>query len=271
MLKRSMWICFVAGLMGAATMAQTPTPTPVPDCPELEGQPADVRTGYYLGQGLAYFAGNQLRAAENSFTCIIATIDSDSVAAYMNRATVRTASRFYEEAVEDYTEALRRDETLVTALNNRGILYAVLGETEEALADFDAVLSIDADNFGAANNKAVFQAIAGDVPGAISTLEAVIEDSGVADQLADLQDPESEVELEDLEINPEAARAYALLGIMYSKVSLENYRNYLTLQPSGDFRIADAAGSLESRFTFDLRLEDGTWWLAANYDTTAGR
>lgn len=271
MLRRSMWICLVAGLLSAAAAAQTPTPTPVPVCPELEGQPADVRTGYYLGQGIAFLSGNQLRAAENSFTCIIATIDADSVAAYMNRARVRATSRFYEPAIEDYTEALKRDPSLVAALNNRGILYAALGETDEALADFNEVLTLDAANFGAANNKAVFQAIAGDILGAIETLEGVIESSGVADQLAALNDPESQVDLEDLEINPEAARAYALLGIMYSKLSLENYRNYLTLQPGGDFRIADAAGSLESRFTFDLRLEDGTWWLAAAYDVTTGR
>ena len=54
---------------------------------------------------------------------------------------------------------------------------------------------------------------------------------------------------------------------MNSLKALQNYEDYITLTRSGaDSRITSAAGMLESQFTFELRLDDGSWLLQANYD-----
>jgi hypothetical protein len=46
----------------------------------------------------------------------------------------------------------------------------------------------------------------------------------------------------------------------------DNYTAYLTLmRGSADSRIESASGALESRFTFELRLDDGTWLYAASF------
>lgn len=270
-------------IIGSSVFAQDPTATPTPAgnptatpepkpvCPAFEGQSVEVRTSYYLGEGLAFFNSNQNSAAEFSFTCIIEVIDEDSIPAYMNRAAVRTVSRFYEEAIEDYSEALERDDSLTAAYNNRGILYTALSEEDLAAADFEQVIAIAPDNLLGYNNKAVYQIINGDLDGALATLDIVVEKSEVESQLEQVTREEEPLNVFDLEVDRNAARAYALRGIIYTQIALSNYEAYLALQPNGDYRIADIAGSLQSRFAFDLRLDDGTWWLAADYDRETGQ
>jgi tetratricopeptide (TPR) repeat protein len=262
----------VVFMVSMVAWGQDATPTPVPpNCPSFPNESDEIRTSYYMGEGLGYFQSGQLSTAQNSFSCIIVLIDNDYVPAYMNRAAVYTSQRRYEQAIADYDEAIERDANLVAAYNNRGILYTALGEFEEATADFERVLSLDSTSIAGYNNKAVFQAIQGDVLGAIDTLNQAIDISGVDEQLAQLKDPNRPADAPEIKVDPIAARSYALLGIMYSKIALQNYDDYAVLtRGSGDFRIADAAGALESRFTFDLRLEDGTWWLTADYNSTVG-
>lgn len=261
-------------IVAASAHAQEATTTPepdLPDCPSFAGESADVRTSYYLGEGLAFFTSSQLGAAEFSFTCIIEVIDEDNIAAYMNRAAVRTTQRLYEEAIADYSEALERNADLTAAYNNRGILYTALGENDDAQADFEQALVTAPDSLLALNNIAVFQVINDDLEGALATLDQILANSAVTSQLEQITRPENPLNVFDLEIDTIAARAYALRGIVYSRIALENFNAYQALVPNGDFRIADIAGSLESRFAFDLRLEDGTWWLAANYNALTGQ
>jgi len=66
--------------------------------------------------------------------------------------------------------------------------------------------------------------------------------------------------------DPDHALSYALLGIVYEMRARDNYSAYmLLLGGDADQRIQSAAGALESRFSFDLRLDDGTWLFAASF------
>ena len=115
-------------------------------------------------------------------------------------------------------------------------------------------------------NRAVVYALEGEYELAITDLEQAIELSDLEAVIADVTDPERPADQPWPEYDRDSAQAYALLGIIYSAQALDNYHKYLLLTGSeGDFRIQSAAGSLESRFTFELRLDDGTWLLAADF------
>lgn len=269
MIKRWMTVGTAALLLAAATptWAQEATPTPIPPiCTQFVGEPDDLRTSYYMGEGLGFYASGEYTRAVNSFTCILFEIDGNHVPAYMGRALVLTQRNDYDRALEDYSQAVRLEPNNVAALNNRGIVYTLRGEYEEAIADFNQALNLDDSFLTALNNRAVVYAIQGNYEDAIADLENAISQSGIDDVIADLRDPERPDNAPAPAYALENARPYALLGIIYSAFALSNYQDYLLLTGStADLRVQSAAGALESRFTFDLRLDDGTWLLVADF------
>jgi tetratricopeptide (TPR) repeat protein len=219
-----------------------------------------------MGEGLAYLNTDQLANAQFSFTCIIRVIDPGYIPAHMSRALVYSRQRAYELAIEDYTEAIKLDAKLIAAYNNRGIIYTAIRKYDEAKADFDKTLELDANFIIGYNNRSVLHTIQGEYDQAIALLEEAIKRSGIGDVLTTLRDPKRPADAPPVKYDPLNARAYALLGIVYSAHALDNYRNYLFLaREFGDARIQSAAGALESRFTFETRLDDGTWLLTADF------
>lgn len=264
---------FLVAVLPAAAQESTPEPTPAPEatpepprepiCLEFRGSPDDVRIGYYMGEGAAYASTGELSRALFSFTCVITEIDERYIPAYISRAGLLARQRDFEAALADYTRILELDGDSIAAFNNRGIIYMARGEYDEALTDFNRALQLDGEFLIGLNNRAVLYAVRGDYPAAIADLERAIEITGIDDVYAALLNPEIE---DPEEYNPGDARPYALLGVIYSNFALDNYRRYLTLDPRGDFRIQSAAGALESRFTFELRLDDGSWLLEARFE-----
>lgn len=252
-------------MSGLATFAQDgEEEEELPECPVFESEPTEVRVSYYMGAGLAFQQTGQLDRALFSFTCVTLVIDPDYLPAHMSRAVINTRLRNYEEAIEDYTTALDIDGDLVPAINNRGIVYAALGEYEDAAADFDSVIEIDAEFVIGYNNRAVIHILEDEFDEALAVLEQVIDLTGIDDVYAELTDEDRPEDAEDPEYERLDARAYALLGIVYSAQALENYEIYNFLSGGvTDSRITSAASALESRFTFELRLDDGTWLLTA--------
>jgi len=260
---------FLASVPALAQEA-TPIPEPPPDCPVFEDQSQDVRTSYYMGEGIAYFSANQLFEAELSFSCVVEVINPQYVPAYMMRATVLVQQRDYENAIDDYTRAIQLQPDLLAAYNNRGIVYAAQLDYEKATADFDEVLERDGNSILGLNNRAVIYAIQRDYSNAIAALQKAVDVSGIADVFARLTDPARPADAPPIEYDRLDARAYALLGIVYSAQALDNFQHYLYLTGgSADGRIQSAAGALESRFTFETRLDDGTWLLVAAFSPTA--
>ena len=51
----------------------------------------------------------------------------------------------YDEAIEEYTEAIRLNPEYASAYMNRGLSYKQIGKKDEALADFEKVITL-ADN-----------------------------------------------------------------------------------------------------------------------------
>ena len=134
------------------------------------------------------------------------------------------------------------------------------------MADLEAALAQDDTYTLARNNRGVLKAITADYTGAIADFEQAIEQSGIDDVLAELTAEDRPATAEDPEYDRADAQPYAMLGIVYSQIALEHYNAYLTLRPQdADRRIANAAAALESRFAFELRLDDGSWLLVATF------
>lgn len=260
-------IILIGLLLVSAGMAaaQEATPLPPPNCPAFEDQPANIRAGYYMGEGIAYLDSQQLSSAERSFTCIIRVIDSGYFPAYMARGLTYIRLRDFPRAQQDFNSALGRQPDSLAALNNRGVVFALQSDYERAAADFDRVLDLDSSYLRAVNNRAIIHTLLGEYDAAISLLEDQIQRTGISGVLEQYRDPNRASNAGPIPFDPLAGRLYALLGMVYSARALDKYQDYLDLVSfSGRFpdeRIAAAASALESRFTFELRLDDGSWML----------
>ncbi len=250
----------------------TETPEPLPECPAFPNEAQDVRTSYYMGEGLAYLQSGQTNSAIFSLTCVIRVIDTNYVPAYMMRASAYAYQRDFERAIRDYTRAISLDGDLAAAYNNRGIVYVSMGEYDDAASDFDRVIALEADNIAAYNNRSVIHALAGDYDAAITLLEENIARSGIDDVLAAYLDEDRPSDAESIEFERSASQSYALLGMMYSAKALDAFNDYITLNRQNgyfiDDRVMGAASAIESRFTFEMRLDDGSWLYVADFTPT---
>ncbi|MCU0464127.1 MAG: hypothetical protein MUF38_06120 [Anaerolineae bacterium] len=275
----SLTLLVILMLMGVsgATLAQdatpTPTPDPLPDCPAFAGEDESVRRSYYMGEGEAYSATGQLFDAIFSYTCIIRVIDDQYIPAFMARASVHTRLRDFESAIADYTTVIGLDDTLAAAYNNRGVLYAAIEEGEDAAADFGRVMTLEPDNYATANNRAILHMINDEFEEALAVLQGVVTASGIEEVLTAYRNAPAGTTPDPIEFDRAAARAYGLIGIVHSQMSLALYEDYVFLgefrsQYSPDQRIVGAAGALESRFAFEMRLDDGSWMSMQPYSAS---
>jgi hypothetical protein len=93
--------------------------------------------------------------------------------------------------------------------------------------------------------------------------------------LAQYRDPDRRADAPPIPFDPMAARLFALQGIIYEARALNHFEAYTDLyNASGRFadeRIANVTGALQSRFTFDLRLDDGSWLVLDDFLPSASR
>jgi tetratricopeptide (TPR) repeat protein len=265
MTRKLLILLTLIALCAGTALAQDESEDEPPDCPSFEGSSAEVRTGYYMGEGEGFTRSGQVQSAIFSYTCIIEVIDDDYLPAYVRRAVLYTQRREYELAIEDYAAIIQRDSGSVAAHNNRGIVYALMADYESALEDFNDAVELDSEFVIGLNNRAVLYALQGDYQAALDDLDAAIEISGIDDILALIRDPERDDEEEIPEFTRADSLSFALRGIVRSWQALDNYNDYMTLTGGGDNRIQSAAGALESRFTFELRLDDGAWLMTASF------
>jgi len=119
-------------------------------------------------------------------------INPEFVTAYSNRGLAYSDKGELDQAIADYTQALKINPEYVNAYNNRGIAYYKIGELDQALDDFNQALQINSKYANAYNSRGVAYYKKGE-------LEQAIADYTQA-----------------LKINPEFAKAYSNRGLAYS-------------------------------------------------------
>lgn len=235
-------------------------------CPAFTDASTVERTSYYMGEGAAYMRSRNYAAAINSYGCIVQQIDPNSRDAYLNRAAAYSARREYEEALDDYDAALRIDGSFAPSYSNRGVIYTAIQEYEQAMSDFERAIDLESGYAAAYINRGILSAILEDYDAALADFQQAIDLAGLDTVLAELRDPERPDDAPAPVYDAEIAQAYALIGVVYSQQALANYEDYLLLTGSrADSRIQSAAGALQSRFSFDLRLDEGGWMLVADF------
>lgn len=262
----------LAALPAFAQEAQptaTATPEPLPNCPAFQGEADSVRTGYYMGEGIAYLNTNRLQEAEFSFTCIIRVIDAGYMPAWLGRARVYEFLRDYDNALEDYNNALQIDPNSIVARNNRGIVLTIIGDYTTAGADFDRVLSVNANYMAGYNNRSIIYTLVGDYANALNIIDEGLRRAGADAALAESRRDDRPANAPPITMDSAGLQLMALRGILESAQALDSFNDYIELANASrnfpDSRIREAAGSLESRLTFDLRLDDGTWMIRSNF------
>jgi tetratricopeptide (TPR) repeat protein len=264
---KSILLFLLMALLAFPMLAQDDDDEPL-ICDSFPSSPQEVRVSYYMGEGAGFLSARQYAAAIESYSCVTEQVNPNFVGAHVGRAIAYAARQEYDESIDDYTRAIELDGGLLAAYNNRGIVYAAQGEYEMALADFNLILGQNANYVAALNNRAIISAILGEFDSALTDLDQAINITGIDGVVAELSDPDRLPDAPIPDFNPAHAQSYALRGIIRSAQALDNYDSYLLLRGSqSDQRIQSAAGALESRFTFELRLDDGTWLLSADFST----
>jgi len=92
--------------------------------------------------------------------------------AFHQRGLACMAHSRYAEAIEDFTETIRRLPRNSGAYNNRGNGWKLRGDAERALADYSTAIQIDPENAWAYNNRALIRIEQGALDAAMRDLDA---------------------------------------------------------------------------------------------------
>lgn len=95
----------------------------------------------WFNLGLAFDMQYDCKGAIDSYGKSIA-LDAGIAAPYINRASCRRRLNDMTGALQDLTEAIRLEPKNPLVLNNRGLIYIVLGEHEKAYADFSLAITV---------------------------------------------------------------------------------------------------------------------------------
>ncbi len=132
--------------------------------------------------------------------------------AYISRGKLHRENKRLEEAMADYTEAMKLKQT-ASVFNNRGNVYFSMGRYDEALKDYDEVIKRDPRDAKAYGNMGAVYAQRKQFDQALKQLNKAIS------------------------INPNYADAYLNRGVICSQTgrsadAVSNYNNYLKFKPN---------------------------------------
>lgn len=102
-------------------------------------------------RGYCYRKVDQVEDAIRDYSQAI-RLAPDQIRAYNNRGFLYAKCNRFEEAISDYTKAIQLDPQNAYAYHNRGISYDKLGQIDQAIADFGKVFELDSKQSLLANN-----------------------------------------------------------------------------------------------------------------------
>jgi len=131
-------------------------------------------TDVYEGMGYILASrGDYKRALEYFNLAVIA--DPENGSAYYNRALVYTSLNMPEEAIKDYTTALKYSpEKKKEIVTNRSNLLLEMGRFREVIEDLDYLISLESSNPNHYFNRATARLVTGDIRGAAADLRQVL-------------------------------------------------------------------------------------------------
>jgi tetratricopeptide (TPR) repeat protein len=108
--------------------------------------------------------------------------DSGSAEYYNDRGIAAAKQNQYENAISEFTRAIKRNQTFADAYYNRGLVYLAIGQETKAISDFTKVIQINPDFIDGYMNRGDLYLQNDEYEKAISDFTQVIEiDSGYAE------------------------------------------------------------------------------------------
>jgi tetratricopeptide (TPR) repeat protein len=107
----------------------------------------------------------QLRPLEN---LCMTTLPNDAAFAAYNSGNANKNKGLYDQAIADYTAALRSDPNNADAYNNRGVAYKKKGDYDKAIADYNQALRINPNDAIVYSNRGNVYSDKGDYDKAIA-------------------------------------------------------------------------------------------------------
>ena len=127
----------------------------------------------YINRGSAYSRQGKLGLAIDDFTDAIRR-DPRSLAAYYNRGNIYFTQENFDQAIADFSRAISLQPNHALSYSNRGSAYLAKGEIDRAIVEFDKALVIGPKNTQAASNRALAYTKKGDIGGVIRNFGAVV-------------------------------------------------------------------------------------------------
>jgi tetratricopeptide (TPR) repeat protein len=127
----------------------------------------------FFNRGNMYYGKGRIDQAIDNYTAAL-KIKPDYLAALNNRGNAYDDKGEYDKAIVDYTAALAVKPDFPEALYNRGNAYAGKGEYEAAIEDYTAVLKIKKDDHKALNNRGAAYYNKGEYDAAIADYAAAL-------------------------------------------------------------------------------------------------
>ena len=143
---------YLSFLLAEWAPVETPSKPNVPP-PRLPTPQARTRAVARHNDGLMHSSRGEYEEAIADYTEAI-RLDPTYAMAYRSRGVAHHHLGEFEEAISDYTEAIRLDPDYAMAYYDRGIARADLGEYEEAIADYTEAIRLDPEYAVAYNNLA---------------------------------------------------------------------------------------------------------------------
>ena len=104
-----------------------------------------IDTVFYACRGNAYYSTRKYEEAINDYNEAIKR-GTKKPEVYIRRGDIRRQRKEYEEAIEDYKQALQYDPANTLAYNNLGIAYLKIGEHDKAIQNLTAAIKLGSDN-----------------------------------------------------------------------------------------------------------------------------
>ncbi|MFZ5452163.1 MAG: tetratricopeptide repeat protein [Thermodesulfobacteriota bacterium] len=125
----------------ASSTPPTPGAQPAPPAPPVPSPPpTPTKTAMdYFKSGSIHLGGGNLEQALADFTEAI-RLKPNFWAAYLNRGTALRRKGEFDQAIADYNQAIQMKPDLYDAYTLRGICYGKKGQYQEAIADYARAL-----------------------------------------------------------------------------------------------------------------------------------
>jgi len=127
----------------------------------------------YLGRGEEYIKVTKYNEAIDDFTNAIKLNPKES-RAYYNRGNAFLDMKNYDKAIKDFTTALNLDNKLINAYVNRALAYSEFEKPELAISDYNEALKLNPNQSEVYTNRGVLFAEKGDMRSAIKDFEMAL-------------------------------------------------------------------------------------------------